>query len=148
MHNTTVGTGGQLATPRPRRPGDEESLSAQLFDIDLERQADRPVVAHVIGPVDLLTAPALRLCVEDNVIDDNGLVLDFSRVDFLAASGLTVLTDTGERAIRDRLSWALVANTRPVIRPLDLLDLREQLPTYDSVPRAVAAVSSVVAAGF
>lgn len=142
MHNTSLGTDGQVAAPRPRPSSAHESLSAQLFDIDVERAPDRPVVAHVIGPIDLLTAPALRLCVEDNVIDDNGLVLDFTQVDFLAASGLTVLTDTEARATRERLTWALVANTRPVIRPLDLLGLREHLPTYDSVPRAVAAVST------
>ena len=147
MHNTSLWTGGEVRTPRPRGPGDHETLSVQVFDIDVERVPDQPVVAHVFGPVDLLTAPALRLCVEDNAIDDNGLVLDFSRVNFLAASGLTVLTDTEDRAGRENLTWALVANSRPVIRPLDLLGLREYLPTYDSVPNAVTAVSSAVAAG-
>jgi anti-sigma B factor antagonist len=120
----------------------DDAQPTQLFDIDVERPPDHPVVAHVFGPVDLLTAPALRMCVDDNVVDDNGLVLDLSGVDFLAASGLTVLTDTERRASQERLAWALVANTRQVIRPLDLLGLRERLPTYDTVPRAVAAVAT------
>lgn len=141
MHDTSMWSGHDLAR-RPRGPGDLQSLSVQAFEIDVERRPDRPVVAHVIGPVDLLTTPALRMCVDDNVIDDRGLVLDFSRVDFLAASGLTVLTDTEERANREHFAWALVANSRPVLRPLDLLGLREYLPTYDSLPRAVSAVAS------
>jgi anti-sigma B factor antagonist len=141
MHDTSTWAGRKGLFHRPRIAGDLQTLSLQVFEIDVERKPDRPVVAHVIGPVDLLTAPALRLCVDDNVDDDRGLVLDLSRVDFLAASGLTVLTDTKERATRENLAWALVANSRPVTRPLDLLGLRTQLPTYDSLPRAVAAVA-------
>lgn len=157
MQNSSLWAGGELTTPQPRGPSGQGPVPrripppsarptvTQVFDIDVERHAAKPVVAHVVGSIDLLTAPALRMCVEDNVVDDNGLVLDFTRVDFLAASGLTVLTDTDERATRENLAWAIVANTRPVIRPLDLLGLREKLPTYDSVPGAVAAVAASVA---
>lgn len=134
-----------MAAPLQRASGDAES-HLPTFEIKLDREPDRPVVAHVIGPIDLLTAPALRLCVDDNIAGDNGLVLDFSQVDFLAASGLTVLCDTEYKAGREHLAWALVASTRPVIRPLDLMGLRAQLPTYDTVSRAVAAVSKTLAA--
>ncbi|OLF13444.1 hypothetical protein BU204_27395 [Actinophytocola xanthii] len=137
-------TGGEVNTPRPRGPSGQQSLPAPFFDIDVTRQPDMPVVAHVIGPIDLLTAPALRLFVDDNVTDDHGMVLDLSEVDFLAASGLTVLTDTEARAVREHLTWAVVANTRPVLRPLDLLGLRGQLPTFSSVGHAMAAVSGTV----
>lgn len=143
MHNTSLWASGEAVANRPRSPGDQQVPAPRLFDIDVERRPDLPVVAHVFGPVDLLTAPALRMCVEDNVVDDTGLVLDFSQVDFLAASGLSVLTDTEERANRENLAWALVANSRAVVRPLDLLGLRDRLPTYDSVPRAIVAVATV-----
>jgi anti-sigma B factor antagonist len=146
VHNTSLWTGGEVNTPRPRGPGDQESLSAQFFHIDVTRLPDEPVLAHVVGPIDLLTAPALRLCVEDNVADNHGMVLDLSQVDFLAASGLTVLTDTEERASREHLAWALVVNTRPVIRPLDLFGLLGQLPTFSSVRNAMAAVADTVSA--
>jgi anti-sigma B factor antagonist len=140
MHDTSMWAGGEAPPPRQ---ADSQSAPSPFFEIDVERCPDQPVVVHVIGPIDLLTAPALRLCVEDNVNDGRGLVLDFSRVDFLAASGLTVLTDTEERANREQLAWALVANSRPVIRPLDLLGLRQRLPTYHTVRRAVSAVATV-----
>ncbi|HEY0452547.1 STAS domain-containing protein [Actinophytocola sp.] len=145
MHNSPLWTSSDFAAPLPRGPGDSESLpTAQPFDIDVERRRpDHPVVAHVFGAIDLLTAPELRVCVDDHVDAPSGLVLDLSRVDFLAASGLTVLTDTDRRAGRDHLAWALVANTRPVLRPLEVLGLRDQLPTYDSVPGAVAAICAV-----
>lgn len=118
-----------------------QSPAVQGFDIDVERRPDRPVVAHVCGAIDLLTAPELRVCVDDHVDTATGLVLDLSRVDFLAASGLTVLTDTDLRAAEDNFAWALVANNRAVLRPLEVLGLRHQFPTYDSVSGALAAIS-------
>ena len=81
------------------------------------------------------------MCIDAHAGTDGGFVLDFSRVDFLAAAGLAVLTDTDFRARRDDLAWALVvANNRPVLRPLEVLGLVDVLPTYDTVPDAVAAV--------
>lgn len=117
------------------------------FVIDVERRTNHPVVAHVIGAIDLLTTPALQMCVEDNADAEGGLVLDLSRVDFLAASGLTVLTDTDRRAMRDNRVWAMVANSRPVLRPLEVLGLVDLLPTYDTVPDAVAAVRAAAVMG-
>lgn len=144
MHNTYRWTSGHLVAPLLRGPGAAESLPSEIIDIDVERGPDRPTVAHIVGAIDLLTAPALRRCVDDNLTADTGLVLDLSGVDFLAASGLTVLTDTDARAARDNVAWGLVANTRPVLRPLEVLGLRDTLPTYDSVPHAVAAVGATV----
>jgi anti-anti-sigma factor len=135
-----------FAAPLPRGPGNGTSFPAQIFDIEVERRPDRPVVAHVFGSIDLLTAQALRLCVDDHVDADGGLVLDLSQVDFFAASGLTVLADTDTRASRDNLAWALVANTRAVLRPLEVLGLRYTLPTYDTVPEAVAAIRAAAPA--
>lgn len=146
MHNTPWWVGSDIAAPLPRGPGDGESPDS-LFDIDVERRADQPVVAHVFGSIDLLTAQALRICVDDHVGTNDGLVLDLSRVDFLAASGLTVLTDTDRRAARDNLAWALVANSRPVLRPLEVLRLVDTLPIHDTVPDAVAAVRAALVAG-
>jgi anti-sigma B factor antagonist len=147
VHNTPLWTSSDFAAPLPRGPGDSESLPGRVFDIEMERRQEHPVIAHVFGAVDLLTVPQLRQCVEENVDNGNGLVLDLSRVDFLAAAGLTVLADADRRVLRDNLAWALVANTRPVLRPLEVLGLRDTLPTYDTVPDAVAAVRAAVLTG-
>jgi anti-anti-sigma factor len=104
-------------------------------------------VAHVFGSIDLLTAQALRMCVDDHVDARCGLVLDLSQVDFLAASGLSVLTDTDDRASRDNIAWAMVANNRAVLRPLEVLGLRYALPTYATVPEAIAAVRAAALTG-
>lgn len=149
MHNFPIRAGADLRTPTPRGSGDLAGVPVHAFDfdIDVERQPERPVIAHVAGPIDLVTAPALRVCVEDCIdgsrSEGTGMVLDLSRVDFMAAAGVTVLTEAGNRAGRENLVWALVANTRPVIRPLDLLGLRERLPTYATVAHAVDAVRAV-----
>lgn len=147
MHNVPLWTSSDFAAPLPRGPGDGESPVGPTFDIEVEHRAGHPVVAHVFGSIDLLTTPALRMCADDHVGSENGLVLNFSRVDFLAASGLTVLNDIENRAGRDKLAWALVANTRPVLRPLEVLGLVDQLPTYESVLDAVAAVRAASVLG-
>ena len=146
MHNTPSWVSSDFAAPLPRGPGDNESPDP-LFDIDVEHRADQPVVARVYGSIDLLTAQELRLCVDDHLGGDDGLVLDLSRVDFLAASGLTVLTDTDERVGRDNRAWALVANTRPVLRPLEVLRLTDRLPIHETVPDAIAAIRAAMVVG-
>jgi anti-sigma B factor antagonist len=146
VHKTPWWVSSDIAAPLPRGPGDDESPD-DMFDIDVEHRADQPVVAHVFGSIDLLTAQALRICVDDHVGTNDGLVLDLSRVEFLAASGLTVLADTDRRATRDNLVWAVVANSRPVLRPLEVLRLVHSLPIHDTVPDAVAAVRAARVAG-
>jgi anti-sigma B factor antagonist len=146
VHDIPLWASSEFAAPLPRSPGDDLPPDP-LFDIDVERLADRPVVAHVFGAVDLMTAPALRLCVDDNLDARQGLVVDLTCVDFLAAAGLTVLADAGDRASRDNRAWAVVASSRPVLRPLEVLGLAGTLPTYDTVPDAVAAVRAAVVPG-
>lgn len=147
MHDIPMWISSDLAAPLPRAPGDTLSPGDPIFDIDVELRAGHPVVAHVVGAVDLLTARALRLCVDDHLDARQGMVLDLSGVNFLAAAGLTVLTDTDRRAKLNKRKWALVANTRPVLRPLEVLGLAAKLPTHDSVPAAVIAVRSTAITG-
>jgi anti-sigma B factor antagonist len=147
VHSSPLWTSSDFAAPLPRGPGDSASPQGRAFDIEMERQPEHPVIAHVFGAVDLLTAPELRQCVEENVDNGDGLVLDLSRVEFLAAAGLTVLADADRRVLRDNLAWAVVANSRPVLRPLEVLGLRDTLPTYDTVPDAVAAVRAAALTG-
>jgi anti-sigma B factor antagonist len=146
VHNTPWWVSSDIAAPLPRGPGDGESPDT-LFDLDVEQRPGQPVVARVFGSIDLLTAQALRICVDDHVGTNDGLVLDLSRVDFLAASGLTVLADTDRRASQDNLAWAVVANSRPVLRPLEVLGLVGTLPIHETVPDAVAAVRAALVAG-
>jgi anti-anti-sigma factor len=147
VHNIPLWASSDFAAPLPRGPGDGESPTGPSFDIDVEQWTDQPVIARVFGSVDLLTAPVLQTCLNDHVGSATGLVLDLSGVNFLAASGLTVLADTDRRARQDNLAWGLVASTRPVLRPLEVLGLDETLPTYESVPDAVAAVRAAALTG-
>lgn len=147
MHDLPLWASSDFAAPLARGPGDGESPTGQTFGIDVERRSDDTVVAHVLGPIDLLTTPAVRKCVEDHIDAEGGLVLNLSHVDFLAASGLTALTDADRRAMRDNRAWGLVANTRPVLRPLEVLGLVGVLPAYHTVQDAVAAVRAAAVTG-
>jgi anti-sigma B factor antagonist len=146
VHEIPLWASSDFAAPMPRGPR-EDIPTDPIFDIDVERLVDQPVVAHVFGAVDLLTARELRMCVDDNLDAERGLVVDLTCVGFLAAAGLTVLADAGERASRDNRAWAVVASSRPVLRPLEVLGLDQRLPTYDTVPNAVAAVRAAVVPG-
>lgn len=146
MHEIPLWASSDFVAPLPRGPGDDIPTDP-IFDIDVERLVDQPVVAHVFGAVDLLTAQELRVCVDHNLDAERGLVVDLTCVGFLAAAGLTVLADAGERASRDNRAWAVVASSRPVLRPLEVLGLVQRLPTYDSVPDAVAAVRAAAVPG-
>lgn len=146
MHDIPRWTSSDFAASLPRGPGDRESLT-ETFDIDVEQRTGQPLVAHVFGAIDLLTATALRMCVDDYIDAPEGLVIDLTGVDFLAAAGLTVLADADSRARTDSRAWAIVADSRPVLRPLEVLGLVDKLPTYDSVSAAVAAIRATAVTG-
>lgn len=117
------------------------SLDSHGMRIDAERQAGDVVLAHVSGEVDLLSAPELRRWVKDNVSPSDGLVLDLDGIGFLGSAGLSVLAELSEEAAEDKLTWAIVATKRVVLRPLEATGLASQMPLYGSVAGAVNAVA-------
>ncbi|GLZ38850.1 anti-sigma factor antagonist [Actinokineospora sp. NBRC 105648] len=104
------------------------------------------MLAEVRGEVDLLSAPATRTALRAALDSPDLLVLvvDLSKVDFLAAAGLTVLVELRDLARVRAVDLRLVATTRAVLRPLEVTGLRDtfRLHVDTSGPLAPHVVTS------
>jgi anti-sigma B factor antagonist len=72
-----------------------------------------------------------------------GVVLDLGGVDFMGSVGIAMLVNCHHRAARLRVPFAVVANTRAVLRPLQISQVDAALPLHASVDEAVAALRLV-----
>ncbi len=104
--------------------------------MDIER-------VHPIGEIDLCTAPVLRdvLADADHRQVANVLV-DLSRVSFLALIGVQVLRAAGERTTVGNRRLVVAAPTPAVQRVLSLTDIADDLEIYVSVTSAMSALGA------
>ncbi|MFJ6673900.1 STAS domain-containing protein [Actinosynnema sp. NPDC091369] len=72
-----------------------------------------------------------------------GVVLDLGAVDFMGSVGIAMLVNSHHRANRLRIPFAVVANSRAVLRPLQISQVDSALPLHASVDEAVAALRLV-----
>jgi anti-anti-sigma factor len=72
-----------------------------------------------------------------------GVVLDLGELDFMGSVGIAMLVNCHHRANRLHVPFAIVANTRAVLRPLRISQVDAALPLHESVDAAVAAVRLV-----
>lgn len=126
--------GGERAV---ERPAPEQLLTVRSLS------QERAVVLTVIGSVDGLTAPRLRSAVTaafEN-LDGRVLVIDLTDVRFFGSPGLRTLFDSAAEAVHHRGHQPLrivVDDTRPVIRPIEIVGLDGVLALYDTVDDALA----------
>ncbi|GGP75321.1 STAS domain-containing protein [Saccharothrix coeruleofusca] len=71
------------------------------------------------------------------------VVLDLTAVDFMGSSGIAVLINAHHRANRLGIAFAVVANTRSVLRPLRVSQVDGTLALHPTVDEAIAAVRLV-----
>lgn len=72
--------------------------------------------------------------------DRTPIVVDLSRVEFIGSNALAVLVDVHERASAEGRTLAVVAATRVVRRPLQVIGLDTTLSVYDDLDHALEAV--------
>jgi anti-sigma B factor antagonist len=129
-------------TPDGGRYANERPDVEQLMTVRSSDQDDA-VVLTVHGEIDGLTAPRLRTAVAEAFERLNGrpLVVDLTRVTLLGSPGLRILRDSAEAAVHHR-GWEplriVVDETRPVIRPIEIVGLDEVLALYHTVDHALA----------
>lgn len=88
-------------------------------------------VVHVMGEIDLSTAPQLRDDLRTQLsYRPDALILDFGAVSFLAVCGLSVLGELANEAGEQGVRLRLVATDRSVCRPLELTRLTERIPCH------------------
>jgi len=117
-----------VSTPSEPLPG------GQQFRMSEERRDDA-VAVRCEGELDLASAPALVQTVTRLVADEPAvpIVLDLSAVAFMDSSGLRALIET-DRIRRDAgRSMALLAPSAPVLRVLELVNLRHTFTEIEAL---------------
>lgn len=122
-----------------------EHLTKPEIGISLEELRPGLVVIHVSGEVDIVAAPTLRHCIDEQLCKVRSLVLDLTGTSFFGAAGLSVLVHAADRARQHEVSWALIC-PHAVLRPLTVTGLSEGLPVCLDLPEAIAVVTTEQAA--
>lgn len=101
-------------------------------------EQDGAVVVEVVGDVDTTTAPALVQAAEEALSAAPPLlVVDLSRVEFLASPGLTALL-TIHRNAAPGTAVRIVASGRATLRPIQLTGLENSLSLFPTREAALA----------
>lgn len=129
-----------------RTPGGGEYVQGpdreQLLTVGSDDHADA-VILTVTGDIDGLTAPRLRASIAEafDRLAGRALVIDLTAVRFLGSPGLRTLRDSAEEAVHHHGVQPLrivVDNTRPVVRPIEIVGLDQILALYENVGDALA----------
>jgi len=96
-------------------------------------------VVHLAGELDMQTVPAAALEL-DQALESapSGLVVDMTGLTFLASAGLAMLAAVGEKAGQASVTLRLAADSRVVLRPLEITGLDAGFAIRDSVDSALA----------
>jgi anti-sigma B factor antagonist len=117
----------------------DDVSAEEPMGIDVQR-TDGTSVIRLSGEIDMLTTPALRAKVTEELQGGPSvLVLDMLSVDFLGSSGLALLVEALDESRTRSVALRLVANSRPVSRPLQATGLTDLFDMYPSVEDALAA---------
>ena len=131
MTDTAGDRGPDVAT-------DDDLVADDPMGIEVERAAGSSVI-RLSGEIDMLTTPALRAKVNEELQGGPSvLVLDMLSVEFLGSSGLALLVEALDESRSRDVSLRLVANSRPVSRPLQATGLTDLFALYPSVEDALA----------
>ena len=104
-------------------------------------QVDQAVVLTVSGEVDMLSAPRLAEAIRTALAaSPAALIVDLSKVDFLASAGMTVLL-TAQDAVVPPTQFAVVAHGAATSRPIQLTKLDSVLPLYSTLDNALESVA-------
>jgi anti-anti-sigma factor len=116
-----------------------DSAEPTAFEVG-KHQVDQTVVLTVSGEVDMLSAPQLAEAINTALATGPaGLVVDLSRVDFLASAGMTVLV-TAQAEVAPPTRFAVVANGPATSRPIKLMGLDNVLSLYSTLDSALTRV--------
>lgn len=118
---------GDLADPTPFEVG--------------KHQVDQAVVLTVSGEVDMLSSPMLAEAIQTALAaKPAALIVDLSKVGFLASAGMTVLVTT-QAELQPPTKFAVVADGSAPSRPIKLMGIDSVLSLYPSLNDALSALS-------
>lgn len=116
------------------------SVDPTTFDVG-KHQVDNTVVLTVSGEVDMLSAPQLAEAMRTALAEaPPALVIDLTKVDFLASAGMTVLV-TAQAEVTPPTRFAVVANGPATSRPIKLMGLDNVLALYSTLDSALSRIA-------
>jgi len=103
---------------------------------------DAATVLTVDGEVDLATAPALENAIDGVLADKPAhLIIDLTRVSFLASAGMAALVGAHQRA-GETTAIAVVADGPATSRQLKMTSLDQVFAMYATLEAALAAIDA------
>jgi anti-sigma B factor antagonist len=104
---------------------------------------DRVLVLRVVGELDLATVGRLQEYLHEQLLGAyRGVVLDCTEMSFLAACGIGLLVEIADQARAEGMELRLVAQSRVVLRALEVTGVDQQVPRAATVAEAVAQCST------
>ena len=112
-----------------------------LVQLETEARGD-VVIAHVSGELDLAGAPSTGEAIGEAVpTSARGLVVDFSRLEFIDSSGIAMLFNLVRRLGGRRQQLHVVARSgEPVARVLEIVEFNRAAPVHDTLDEALAQI--------
>ena len=115
-------------------------MGVQRFEASAEIFNGVRVVA-VRGELDIATSPQVRALLADLAKDeDQPLVIDLTRCDFIDSTGLAALLHGAKPAQNGESRVAIVSPPGDVRRMLELTAIDQSIPVFGDLERAAAAV--------
>jgi anti-anti-sigma factor len=117
-----------------------DSVGPAAFEVG-KQQVGQAVVLTVSGEVDMLSAPQLSDAIQTVLAArPAALIVDLSKVDFLASAGMTVLV-TAHAEVVPPTRFAVVARGAATSRPLKLMGIDSVLALYTTLDGALSAIT-------
>ena len=119
--------------------------SAGGLSIAVESIGGRAVVLRLAGELDMVTAPGFAEQVQTHVTDRDedgravALILDLSGITFLGSAGLAVLAEARNLALARAVDVRVVAQSRTVLRPMEVTGLDKVLTVVPDVATAIGS---------
>jgi len=117
-----------------------DGVDPSSFEVG-KHQVDQAVVLTVSGEVDMLSAPQLADAIQTALATNPAaLIVDLSKVGFLASAGMTVLV-TAQADVEPPTKFAVVANGSATSRPIKLMGIDSVLALYSSLDGALSDIA-------
>ncbi|MGB9224214.1 STAS domain-containing protein [Mycobacterium sp.] len=117
-----------------------DSVDRTAFQVQ-KCETDRAVVLAVSGDVDMVTAPRLAEAIDAAIATGPAaLIVDLSKVQFLASAGMTVLV-TAQDQLVPPTRFAVVADGPATSRPIKLMGIDSTFALYRTRDTALAGIA-------
>lgn len=122
----------------PNRLSGTRTARVRLAEEDVE-------FCSIVGPIDIGTVAAFRAAMAARLDSAPlALVVDLTRVTFVGAAGVAALIAANTRAERQGTVFAVAADSRPVLRPLQVTGVDRRLVVCPTLTEASCAVEAGV----